>query len=132
MSGQLTAAVAVASLTLASTAAYAGLDPDVRCKDRKLKLTGKNALDLLKSFGKNAKKPNLSKLTQDLSKSQSRFTKGFTKAEFTGRGDSRGCATTGDASVIESKVEVYVQDVIDELSMSPSGAFVDGTSASLY
>jgi len=114
MSRTLIVAVAVASLTMGSTTAYAGIDPDVRCRDKKVKVMAKNAFDLLKAFGKNGKKPNVVKLTRDLSKSRSKLTKSFTKAEFTRRGDDKGCATTNDVSTVEGKVETYVEDVLDE------------------
>jgi hypothetical protein len=102
------------------------------CKDKKLKATGKNTLDLLKAFGKNKKKKNVAKLTTDLSKAQSKMTKGFTRAEWTSQGDPRDCQTYNDVGPMENKVEQLVQDVIDELCPSPSGAFVDGTTGSLH
>jgi len=112
---------------LMGTAAYAGVPPDAICKDKKAKETGKKVLGKLKAFGKNQKAPNVSKLNSDLSKANSKFTKGFSKAE-----DPGGCATNGDADDIEAKVDAFVQDVTDELLFgSPSGAFVDGTSGSL-
>jgi hypothetical protein len=117
---------------MGSTAAFAGTPPDALCKDKKFKATGKNALDLLKAFGKNKKKKNAAKLASDLSKAQSKVSKGFTKAEWTGKGDSRGCTTTNDVGAIENKVEAFVDDVITELCPSPSGAFVDGLNGSLY
>ena len=101
---------------VASTAAYAGTDPGDLCKDKKLKEMGKNALNLLKAFGTNCKKKNVSKLTDDLSKAESKMTKGFTKAEFAGNGNSKNCDTTGDVDDIENKTQLYTQDVLDELT----------------
>jgi hypothetical protein len=101
---------------VASTAAYAGVDPGDNCKDKKLKEMGKKSLNLLKAFGKNAKKPNLAGLNKDVSKALSKFTKGFTKAEFKGNGSLQGCDTTGDVSAIQTKVDTYVEDVLDELT----------------
>jgi hypothetical protein len=58
---------------------------------------------LLKAYGKNIKKPNPAKLASDISKAQSKFTKGFVKAESKG-----GCVTTGDAATIEAKTDAFV------------------------
>jgi hypothetical protein len=117
---------------MAGTAAYAGVAPADNCKDKKLKEAGKKSLNLLKAFGKNMKKPNLLGLGRDVSKALSKFTKGFTKAEFKGSGATQGCATNGDAQAIQDKVDAFVEDVLDEIDVSPSGAFVDGMSGSLY
>jgi len=95
----------------AGTVAYAGVAPDATCKDKKLKEMGKNSLNLLKAFGKNGKTPNTTALNSDISKAQSKITKGFTKAE-----DAGGCDTVGDVGAIESKDEAFVQDVLDELT----------------
>ena len=120
-------ALGVGIFLMAGTAAYAGVPLAATCKDKKAKETGKKVLGKLKAFGKNQKAPNVSKLNSDLSKANSKFTKGFSKAE-----DPGGCATNGDADDIEAKVDAFVQDVTDELLFgSPSGAFVDGTSGSL-
>ena len=117
---------------LMGTAAYAGVPPDATCKDKKAKETGKKALGKLKAFGKNQKTQNNAALVINLSKAQSKFTKGFTKAEFSGSGVSKGCDTIEDADDIEAKVDAFVEDVMDELDFgSPSGAFVAGTSGSL-
>lgn len=128
VAGALTVAAAVA---LGSTAAQAAIEKAALCQDKKVKATGKNSLDLLKAFGKNGKRPNTVKLDTDISKAQSKITKLFTRAEFTRSGDSRECDTVGDVGAIESKVELFVQDVLDELTPSPSGAFVDAPSATL-
>jgi hypothetical protein len=117
---------------MAGTAAYAGVAADATCKDKKAKETGKKALGKLKAFGKNQKATNTAKLASDLSKAQSKFTKGFTKAEFSGSGASKNCDTIEDADDIEAKVDAFVEDVTDELGFgSPSGAFVGGTNGSL-
>jgi len=85
------------------------------CKDKKAKVTGKKTLDLLKAFGTNGKMSNVGKLASDLSKARSKFTKGFTKAEFTDAGASRSCETIEDADDIEAKADAWVEDVLDEL-----------------
>ena len=104
---------------------YAGVLPENKCKDSKLKGTGKKAYDLLKAFGKNIKKNPDTKLDDNISKAESKFTKAFTKAE-----DKEGCLTTADSGTIELKVDAFVMDVIDELA-SPSGAFIDASHSTL-
>lgn len=103
---------------------YAAVDPANACKDSKLKGTGKKAYDLLKAYGKNIKKNPDIKLGDNVSKAESKFTKGFSKAESKG-----GCVTTADSGSIEDKVDAFVMDVINELS--PSGAFIDASYGSL-
>ena len=111
----------VVALLALGTSAHAGVAPASMCKDVKAKETGKKALGLLKAFGKNAKVPNTAKLTTDISKAQSKFSKGFTKAEFTGAGASKGCGIIEDADDIEAKVDALVLDVLDELAQPPAG-----------
>jgi hypothetical protein len=96
--------------------AHAGVDPGANCKDKKGKAVGKATLDLLKAFGKNIKKKNLAKLGSDVSKAQSKLTKGFTKAEYTGAGALRGCVTTNDVGIMEAKVEMIVLETIGSAS----------------
>jgi endonuclease/exonuclease/phosphatase family metal-dependent hydrolase len=98
-------------LVQAVTPADARVAADAKCKASKARAAGKKAADILKAFGKNKKKPNISKLTQDVSKAQSKFTKAFAKAESTG-----GCETTNDAPAIEAKVDAFAADVVDDLS----------------
>lgn len=117
-------AIAVGSLSLAG-AAHAGVSPQVQCKDAKGRATGKKSLDLLKSFGKNGKQPNVGKLGTDVSKAESRFTKAFTKAEAVG-----GCATTGDADPLEAKVETFVADIIADLSAGSSSTVTSTSTTS--
>jgi len=100
-------AVIVGVWLLSGYAVYAGVDPANLCKEAKAKAAGKKASDLLKAFGKNQKKQDVGKLSSDISKAQSKFTKGFTKAE--GKG---GCLTSGDSDAIEAKVDTFVADVV--------------------
>ncbi len=60
------------------------MNPGDLCREAKDKAAGKKASDLLKAFGKNQKIPNVSKLAQDISKAQSKFTKAFGKADTVG------------------------------------------------
>jgi len=114
--------LAVVTLLLAGGSAQAGVDPQDACKDSKAKTTGKKASALLKAYGKNIKKSDPLKLSSSVSKAQSKFTKGFVKAE--GKG---GCLTSGDSGAIELKVDAFVFDVIEEINpqSSPSGGFLD-------
>jgi len=91
-------------------------DSENLCKGAKAKATGKKALALLKAFGKNGKTPNPGALTSNISKAQSKFTKGFTKAEFTSAGVSKGCEPIEDADEIEVKADSFVADVLDDLA----------------
>jgi hypothetical protein len=126
MARKLIVAVAVGTLVLGGALAHAGTDPADACKDSKAKATGKKAFNLLKAYGKNHKKPNPVKLGSDVSKAQSKFTKSFVKAE--GKG---GCLTVTDSTAIEMKVDAFVVDVIEEVSPSPSGAFLDAMGGAL-
>ena len=115
--------VVVAAFVLGTTSVTdAAVDPGNLCKDKKAKAVGKATLDLLKAFGKNVKKTNLGKLGSDVSKAKSKLTKGFTKAEFTGKGNFRGCLTTEDVDVIEAKVEMLVLETIGTASPMPRSA----------
>jgi hypothetical protein len=116
-------AIAVAGVSLAGPA-EAGVAPDARCKDAKGRATGKKSLDLLKSFGRNGKTPNLAQLGIDMSKAESRFTKGFSKAEAAG-----ACATAGDADPLEVKVETFVADILADLSGGSSSTTSSSTSS---
>ncbi|MHC4984483.1 MAG: hypothetical protein ACYTF6_15115 [Planctomycetota bacterium] len=66
-------------------------------------------------------------MAADVSKAESKFTKGFTKAEDKAAG---ACPTSGDSGSIESKVNAFVLDVIAELG-SPSGAFIGSATSAL-
>ena len=122
----LALALGLGVFLLSGSVALAGTDPADACKDAKLKTTGKKAAGVLKALGKNIKKPSPAKLSSDISKAQSKMTKGFVKAESKG-----GCDTTGDVGAIESKVDAFALDVIGELSPSPSGAFLDAPAGAL-
>jgi hypothetical protein len=97
----------------------AGVDPADTCRDRKGKAIGGYALNLLRAHGKNTTSPDPGQLAADIVKSQTKLATGFTKAEFTGAGEPKGCATTGDADTLATKAEVFVDDVVDALTISP-------------
>lgn len=105
--------VGLAVLSMA-TSIFA-VDGDAVCKERKAKATGKLSASLLKAFGKNKKRPNVVKLSADLSKASSRFTKGFTNAEAPGE-----CQTTGDAGQIKTDTDSYVANMLVQLCPPPS------------
>jgi hypothetical protein len=101
------AAIVLALSATMGTPAPGGATPAETCAGAKLKATGKKAADLLKAQGKNEKKPDGLKLAASISKAESKFTKSFTKAEAKG-----GCATTGDAQILEFKVNAFVTETI--------------------
>jgi cysteine-rich repeat protein len=107
--------VALGALLLARSAALAGVDPAALCSDKKGIAVGVGTLQTLVAFGKNLKKQNVPKLATGLSKARSKLSKSFTKAEFTGKGDPRGCQTTGDAAAMQNRIDVVALDVIDDL-----------------
>ncbi len=120
---KLVLAIGMGTLLFAGAAHAAVLPADV-CKDKKLKATGTKTKSIAKAFGKNIKVPNVGKLTSDISKAQSKFTKAFTKAEFTGSGVSKGCLTIEDADAIEAKVDALVLESIVLLESGLSTAKV--------
>ena len=101
----------IVCVLLGVQAVAAGTNPADACKNAKAKAAGKKAADLLKAFGKNVKKVDPTKLSAGVSKAQSKLTKAFTKAESRG-----GCETTGDATVIEAKVDAFAADVLAEVT----------------
>jgi pimeloyl-ACP methyl ester carboxylesterase len=115
--------VVALGLVLASPSAHAGADPEAVCAEKKAKATGKKANDFLKAYGKDAKKPDGSKLAAGLSKAESKFQKAFGKAE-----EGGACAVPGDATNIELTVDDFVRDVLcggavnQEDVVIPSGA----------
>jgi hypothetical protein len=109
-------AIPLGIFALSCSPAHAAADALLVCTEKKVKATGKKAADLLKAFGKNTKKPNATKLAQDVSKAQSKFTKAFTKAE-TGT-----CQTSGDSAFIEAKVDAFVLDAIADLATSTTSS----------
>jgi beta-glucosidase len=107
MLSKLAVAVALGVFFCAGSPAQGAGDLAANCKEAKAKTAGKKAFDLLKAFGKNGKKPNHAKLAGDVSKAQSKFTKGFSKAESSG-----ACRTTADTEAMEAKVDAFVDDVL--------------------
>jgi hypothetical protein len=107
--------VVVFALLLACASAHAGVAAVDLCKDKKYKASGKNTFELLKAFGKNKKKKNVAKLGSDLSKAASKLSKSYTKAEFDGSGNPKGCATTNDVASLEGMSGRHVGGVVTAL-----------------
>jgi hypothetical protein len=110
----------------AATVVQASVDPGTQCKEKKAKATGKASLDLMKTFSKNAKKPNVTQFGHDLSKARSKFSKAFTSAEFTSSGQSRNCETGDDATLIFDQVWELACKIIGGLKPGPQKPLVLG------
>lgn len=128
---KITLALGLGVFLMTGTAVYAAVAPEALCKDKMLKETGKKTLNLLKAFGKNIKRLDTEKLANDVSKAQSKFTKGFSRAEFKGDGTPKGCESPGDPAAIELKVDTFVFQILNAIPPSPSGAFIDGMDPTL-
>jgi hypothetical protein len=94
-----------------------------KCAGTKRKEAGKKADRKLKCWSKGVKRgvqadPNC------LSKATLIFNSKWDKAEAKG-----GCTTTGDKSAIETKVDAFVNDVVDELAGSPAGSILTTDAA---
>jgi len=98
-------------LTLGALPGHAAVDLGAKCKFSKAKAVGKKAFALAKAQAKNLKNPNATKLAADISKAQSKFTKGFAKAESKG-----GCQTMGDAAALEAKVDAFVDEIAGDVA----------------
>ena len=98
-------------ISLAAGSAYAQTG---KCQGAKMKASGKKAGCLLKVRSKAAAKavaPDPTKITA----CETKFSAAFTKAE-----SKPPCATTGDASTIESAIErLFANDVAAEIALSP-------------
>ncbi len=89
-------------------------DPARRCAASKIKSAGSKASAKLKCTGKAAQlggPPN----SLCLSKATGKFSSKWDKAEAKG-----GCATTGDKTTLENKVDAFVTDTASEIPGSPS------------
>jgi len=117
-------AVLIAPLALAADgmaeSALAADAPAQQCAARKLKATGKKAGGLLKCWSREVLRPGT--YSGCAAKAELKFADTFE------RGDAKGgCAVTGDADAIETKVDAFVDDVVADLTGSPAGAIL-GTS----
>jgi len=94
-------------LLVVPTAVESAVDPAAACKAAKARGAGKKAADVLSAFGKNARKPDPSRLDASLSKATSRFARDIDKAESKG-----GCLTTGDTASLQAKVDAFADDIL--------------------
>jgi len=115
MSSKLVAIIVGA--LLAAGYAHARVDPANLCKEGKNKAAGKKAYDILKAFGKNTKKSNSTKLAKAISRAQSKFYKGFGKADRLGP-----CPVSGDAVDVELAVDDCVDQVMTLIGGGGGGA----------
>ena len=99
----------IALVALAACSAYAQTG---KCQGAKMKAAGKKAGCLLKLQSKAAAKAAPVDTTKVMG-CETKFSAAFTKAEL------GTCATTGDASTIESKVDRFADEVTNELAVSP-------------
>jgi hypothetical protein len=99
--------VGIGALLLSAILAHAGTDTAAKCRAAKATAAGKKAAALLRALGKNVAKNPDTKLTANISKAESKFTKTFTKAEA-----KDDCPTTGDSEIIEFKINALVTDVV--------------------
>jgi pimeloyl-ACP methyl ester carboxylesterase len=113
----------VLSTVALAAAAAAGTDPAAKCVNTKAKTAGKKSADYLKAFGKDAVKPNGAKLAASLSKAESKFQGGFSKAE--GKG---GCPGEGDAAAVEALVDDFVRDLLCEGPLGQQTVTIPATS----
>jgi hypothetical protein len=109
MANRIALALAVALLLVAASLVHAAVEPDLKCKEAKVKAAGLKAFTLMKAFGMNRKKPNPEKLGKDISKAQSKFTKLFTTPEAK---DWCTLGTTGDAPAVEGAVDGSVNQLL--------------------
>ena len=108
-SGSLTIAI-IALVSLAAGSAYAQTG---KCQGTKMKAAGKKMSCLLKVHSKVAAKGRPLD-TAKIMACETKFSAAFTKAE-----SLPPCATTGDVSTIESKIDRFANEVAAELALSP-------------
>src|SRR6185503_13432662 len=84
------------------------------------KASGKRTTGQLKCWSREIVKPG--GYAACASRVEDRFLRKFTEAD-----DAAGCAVTGDADAIGTKIDTFVDDVVGDLTGSPAGALL-GTS----
>jgi hypothetical protein len=112
-------AVGLSVFTMMAVAAgpvYAGATPAQKCASAKIKLAGKKAACLLNlDAGEEAKA--VTKDPLKVQKCKDKLSSAFVKTD--GKG---GCALTGDGQTIENKVDAFVADIDDDLSLCNDAA----------
>jgi hypothetical protein len=121
MTGRLVAAFA--AVFLIGATARAQVDP---CAAAKLTATGKKCKTKFRCVGKAAASGSGTVDADCLAKAETRFSSAFVAAE--SRGD---CNTSGDAAVVEGKVDAHVLDIRGEL-WNDEPAENDCAGAKLY
>ena len=106
-------------MLLSGGTALAAPSPGQICAAAKQKATGLKAMAKLTCYSQYTKSGGSSDLTTCLQKAESKFGTAFQKAEFTKKGSPRGCATSGDATAIESLVDDFVGAVATALPAAP-------------
>ena len=79
--GRRALTVTIGTLALVATVVDARVTPESKCMGAKARATGMRALELLKAFAVDEKKPNPGKLARAVSKAEVKFTKAFSNAE---------------------------------------------------
>lgn len=115
------AVLGVFTFVAATGVAAAGATPAQKCASSKIRETGKKADRKLKCWSKEVMRPG--GLAACNASVEGKFADRFARAEAKG-----GCLSTGDAGVIEAKVDGFVDDVVTALTGSPAGTIL-GTDA---
>jgi hypothetical protein len=108
------AVLCVFAFGAATGVARASATPAQKCASSKIRETGKKATGKLKCWSKEIVRPG--GLAACNATVEGKFADRFARAEAQG-----GCASTGDAGVIEAKVDAFVDDVVTALTGSPPG-----------
>src|SRR2546423_5498638 len=116
-------AIGVCALFAVGAVAPSIVSAQNKCAGTKRKEAGKKAARKLKCWAKGVKK-GLQADPNCLSKATFIFSSKWDKAEAQG-----GCTTTGDKNTIETKVDMFVDDVVDELAGSPAGSILTTDAA---
>jgi hypothetical protein len=109
---KILAAVVLGGFTLVAvtgTPALAGGTPAQKCASGKEKVAGKKAACLLGVQSKGETAPPVD--GTKIQKCKDKQSAAYAKADLKG-----GCASTGDASAIESKVDMFVTDIVTDLA----------------
>src|SRR5690349_17881823 len=115
---QKVAAITLGFLALVATGPASASTPAQKCAATKTKAAGKKAAAKAGCQSKAAQKGTAVDASC-LMKAETKFSSAFSKAEAKG-----GCATSGDASTIEAKVDAFIDDLVKEVTGSPAGALL--------
>lgn len=107
--------VAACATLLWAGAALAKPTPGEICAAAKQTAVGHKAKSKLTCYAKYTHSGGSFDLAACLKKAETAFAKAFQRAEFTKKGKSRGCATSGDAAAVEALVDDFVAAVVEAL-----------------